>query len=414
MKDASTKFTVFKNRPGLLTAKKIEVKAIVSDDLSESETKTTAQSSYRIWKHKSYEGEGRDSIQGSLEDCLKACDEDNDCIHITFDGRRCRIHKDLEKGFKRVKAIGNTAIMRTRMVHTPDALVKHHWTKGGQQQTENAVFQTWQNCQFKGADITAVKVKTLQDCLMECDAEMYCHHITLIGSECMLKGWSPQYFEIVPGKADMWAAKKIENKRKEAKVNVLHTGLPAQDNELADLHQDFLVGEYYDESTAHDTKFSRYRIWEGFTFRGGELQSSNLQLPAYTIESCLEACDHTPGCSFAVVILGKECWPQGRPYDLSRTIEHRNDVYAAMKLGRADKRGIDALTTHKVDRRSRPWVDPSYAYAIAIDIPTPPGWTLWSVMWYAFVIAGLVWVVKYVAAMWSSQNRPGFYANELA
>ncbi len=142
--------------------------------------------------------------------------------------------------------------------------------------------QTWAGCQFKGHDIMAVKAKNLDECLKACDKELFCRHVTLVEQECKLQGWAPDYFEVVPDRSDVWAAKQIETKQTVLEHRQVHTGYPTKPEEAKDLHGDYLVGEFYDEGETHETKFNRYRVWQGFDFQGGDLHANSLTLDSYT------------------------------------------------------------------------------------------------------------------------------------
>jgi len=301
--------------------------------------------------------------------------------------------------------------MKVRMFNAPDPLVKHYWTKGGEQSTDLAVYQTWRECQFKGADIVAVKANSLKECLEECDAELFCRHVTLIGKECMLKGWAPDYFEIVPGQTNMWAAKLVESKVKDQKYTVFQPGTPVDDKDLGDLRHDLLVGEHYDESTNYETKFHRYRIWEGFDFIGGDINTETLNLPAFTLDSCLEQCDHNPECAYAVAIVGKGCWLKSRPYQHSRMPDSRTDVYSAMKLGRVGKKGIDSNTKSRYDRR--PQGAAPLFYMSPYLVQQQGSWTFTSPILYVVVGAALVWGFTQGITIWNRVHR-GFYVAELS
>jgi len=415
LKDAPTLFETFTKRPKLFAAKRIRNRPLVSETWHDAKVVDTTKSSFRVWEN--YEFEGGDAstvLQANLDGCLHSCETDPDCMFVSFDGRECHVKKDSTR-VKKTEKQGMTAAMKVRMKDAPDPLVKHHWAKGGQKQTEHAVYQTWAGCHFKGHDILSVTATSLNECLMECDKELFCKHVTLIDKECKLQGWSPEYFEVLPAgdSTQVWAAQQIELKHKATEHRSPHTGYPTNPDEAQDLHGDHLVGEFYDEGDEYETKFFRYRMWKGMDFQGGDLHANSMTLDSYTLESCLEACDHRPECGFAIVMVGKECWLKGHPYEMTRMIDPRVEVYSVMKLSRVGKSGLDAKT---IPRTNRGYIDPTTS-GMYFPMPAFPDQesrtsimgNLSTFAMYGFVVVGLFGA----AAMYYDKQMRTWHRREL-
>eukprot|EP00298_Acanthocystis_sp_HF-20_P019078 c22313_g1_i1.p1 GENE.c22313_g1_i1~~c22313_g1_i1.p1 ORF type:complete len:532 (-),score=216.81 c22313_g1_i1:4-1551(-) len=354
LKSSPSGFEQFKNRPSLFAAKRVISKPFVSETWHEAQLLETAEARYKTWDHSEWKGDIlTQTVVSNIDACAKACDLEPACLYFNFNLQKCSFIKD-SQNLEKTRTVGSRAAIKVRTKSPPDALVKHNWAKGESVETDYAFYQTWQGGIFEGATITTVKSDSLKDCLKECDNELFCHHITLIGQECSLKGWNPDYFEIITEQRNdkVWSAKQLSIKQKQQTHRAENTGLAVTDkNGCQDLHKDFLVGELYDEAENRQTQYNRYRVWEGYEFLGGELHPKSIRLETYTLDNCLKECDHIPECGFVVVEEGKECWLQSQPYYLSRVIDARSGIYSAMKLGRTHRKGLDCQTTYKFDRR---------------------------------------------------------------
>eukprot|EP00298_Acanthocystis_sp_HF-20_P002185 c12625_g1_i1.p1 GENE.c12625_g1_i1~~c12625_g1_i1.p1 ORF type:complete len:520 (-),score=183.36 c12625_g1_i1:31-1569(-) len=410
LKDVPTRFDTFSNRPNLIAAKRVQLKAIVGSQYHDAEVKETAKSTYRFWKGQQLEGKTINVLtQSTFDACLSSCDNSPDCLYVSYDGLNCHILEDARKSQKQGLSPQAACAVRVRMKEAPDPLVKHNWAKGETKETNDSVYQTWSGCQFVGGDIIAVKAKNLEDCLDKCDRELFCNRVTLIEKECFLKGLSVQYFEVLSGRSDIWAAQRVVSKKGEEENFYLMVGSVET---MGDLHDDALIGKVYDEGINQETKFYRYHVWSGFSFLGGDLKEKTEELTTITVQTCLELCDATPDCSFVNVIVGSQCQLKRRPYDFIRSLDTQSGDVAALKLGRIGKKGLDAKTTTKQDSRAISKQNPIQLARLNRESNQDPTDAKGkSNSFYAFI--GFSVLAACVYAYYKKEQNRRFYANEL-
>eukprot|EP00301_Raphidiophrys_heterophryoidea_P019893 c4718_g1_i1.p1 GENE.c4718_g1_i1~~c4718_g1_i1.p1 ORF type:complete len:512 (+),score=137.02 c4718_g1_i1:44-1579(+) len=403
LKESPSGFEAYDKRPHLASAKRISVKPLVSDKWHSAAVHDTPTSTYRVWAGHIFDGSAVQSVRTlDLSACLTTCDKLPECMYVNFDGSHCNVLKDTFRHLKiRTDLVGAASAMRVRRTDMPDSLVKHHWAKGGARETADSFYQTWAGCHFEGDDIAAVRADDLSHCLDLCDKELFCHHVTLIDHECMLKGQGVVSFDVL-GRPDSWAAKQVAKKKKPSRA-IRKTANGTQ--EIGDLREDSLVGMYYDEGTSQDTKMSRYQVWAGFDLWGGDVSKKSAVLTAYTLEECLNKCDEVRECNYAVAIVGKECWLKEYPFQFARVSDRRDDLFAAMKLGRVGKQGLDVQTTFKHNSRPprlfRPPLPIHKLHHGAVSHMSRP-------VFWVVVVAVMLFVVLY-----TNHISTRYYVNEL-
>ena len=131
------------------------------------------------------------------------------------------------------------------------------------------------------------------------------------------------------------------------------TGMPPTKEQLNDMRGDYLVGEFWNEGENKETSVSRYRLWESFSFVGGDLHTKTLTIGTGSLDECLNQCDKKPECHYITFVEGSECWLKTQPYQLIRKEHDDSKAVAALKLGRVGKVGIDDSTPTRSNRRAK-------------------------------------------------------------